>query len=101
MARSRSGVKRPGLEAGLRRGQRAPGLERRVGSQRGRPLEERRGRREAAAALRSSARPLQRGSDGFVGPGRGKRPMPGAAVGVELEIAHLGQGFVHAASIVG
>ena len=53
-------VERAGLEARLRRGQRAPCLERRVGSQSGRPLEERRCGREPAAALRSPCGALER-----------------------------------------
>ena len=93
-------VERPGLEAGLRRGQRAPGLERRVGGQSGRSLEERRCGREPAAALRSSRGALERGGDGFVGSCGGECAVPGVAVGVELEIAHLGERLVRAPSFV-
>ena len=93
-------VERAGLEARLRRGQRAPCLERRVGSQRGRPLEERRCGREAAARLRSPCRALERGGDGFVGSGGGECAVPGVTVGVELEVAHLGERLVHAPSFV-
>ena len=89
-----------GLEARLRRGQRAPRLERRVGGQRRRPLEERRCGREAAAALRSSCGALEVGGHGFVGSGGGECAVPGAAVGGELGIAHLRQRVVHAPSFV-
>ena len=93
----RHGVERPRLEAGLGRGQRAPSLLRGIGSENGRPLEERGGGRGSAAALRSPRGALERGRDGFVGSGGGEREVPGVAVGVKFEIARLGERRVHAA----
>jgi hypothetical protein len=90
----------PGLEARLRRGQRTPGLEGRVRGQRGRPLQECRAGRDAAAALRSCCGAFQFGGHGLVRFGSREGAMPGAAVGGELGIAHLRQRVVHTPSLV-
>ena len=74
--------------------------ERRLGGQDGRPFEQRRRGREAAAALGSSCGALEVGGHGFVRSGGGERAVPGAAVGGELGIAHLRQRVVHAPSFV-
>ena len=90
----------PGLEARLRRGQRAPCLKDRVRRQSRRSLEERRSGRETTATLRSPCGALQVGRHGLVRFGSRKGAVPGTAVGGELGIAHLRQRVVHAPPFV-
>ena len=69
-----------GLQADLRRGQRAVGLPGRIGGQRDRTIEERRRRGESAAGLRPPGRALELERDLLVGGGGGLGPMPRPAI---------------------
>ena len=61
-------AERAGLHAGLRRGQDAFGMPRRIGGQQHRPLQERRGRGQPAAGLRPARRALQLAATSSSGP---------------------------------
>ena len=65
------------------------------GGQHRRALQERGRRGQAAAGLGPAGRTLQLGGDVLVGPGRGLGPVPGPAVGIDLQIGDLGQRTVH------
>jgi hypothetical protein len=92
-------VGRAGLVLGLRGGERAPGLARRVGGQLGRTLKERGRRGQAAAGLRPSRGPLEFTRDILVGVRNGMSAVPGTAIGIELRIDHLRQRGVHPPAI--
>ena len=84
-------VERAGVALGLGRREQALRPAGGVGGQRRRALQERGRRGQAAARLRAAGRALELRGDVLVGPGRGLRPVPGAAVGIELRIGDLGQ----------
>ena len=84
-------AERAGLQAGLRRGQDAFGVSRRVGGQCHRSFEERRGRGHSAAGLRPAGRAFELGGDVLVRPGRGLGPVPGPAIRIGLRVSRLGQ----------
>ena len=84
-------AERAGPQAGLRRGQRAPGPARRIGRQRRRPLPERRGGGQPAAGLGPPGRPFELGGDVLIRPGRGRGPVPGPPVRIGLRVGGLGQ----------
>jgi hypothetical protein len=84
-----------GLHVGLRRGQRALGTPRRVGGQRHRSLQERRGRGQPAAGLRPPGRTLQLRGYLLIRPGRGLGLVPGPPIRIENRVGHLRQRGVH------
>ena len=63
----------------------------RIGGQRHRALQERRGRGQPAAGLRPPGRPLQLRRDLLVRSGRGLGPVPGPAIRIGQRVGHLGQ----------
>ena len=68
------------------------------GRQHRRALEERGRRGQTPAGLRPAGRALEFPGDVLVGPGRGLRPVPGAAVGIGLRVGGLRQRAVHVLS---
>ena len=88
-------AERAGLQAGLRRGQDASGVPRRIGGQRHRSFKERRGRGQPAAGLRPAGRTLELRGNLLVRPGSGLGPVPGPAVRIGLRVGRLGQRRVH------
>ena len=101
MARSsRAAIRRAGLVAALRGGERAARARLGLGRQDRRRAEERRRRREAPACLRSAGRFLQLGGDVLVEARSRVREMPGAAVGVGLRVGRLGEGAVCPPAVV-
>ena len=71
-----------------------------LGCQRGGALEEGSDGRQSAARLRPSGGALELGGDLLVGHGRRLRPVPGAAIRVELRIGCVRQRAVDLASLV-
>ena len=86
-----AGAEAAGLQAELRRRQRAVGLPGRIGGQRHRALQERRRCGEAAAGLRLPGRGLQLDGDLLVGGGGGLAPMPRPAIRIGDPVGRLGQ----------
>ena len=84
-------AERTGLHAGHRRSEDAFGMPRRIGGQQHRPVQERRGRGQAAPGLRPARRLLKLDGDLLVRPGRGLGPVPGPAIRIDLRIGHLRQ----------
>ena len=77
-----SGLERAGVEARLRRRQRALHLLRWIQCQRGRALKEGRGSRRPTTGLRTTGRALELQRDLLVRPCRSRSQMPGTAVRV-------------------
>ena len=94
-------VERAGLEARLRRGQRALRAPRRVGGQRDGALQERGRGGESAASLRPAGRALELGGDLLVGSRRRSGAVPGAPVRVRLGVGGVGEGAMDAVAILG
>ena len=92
-------VERAGLQVGLRRRQHALGAAGRIDRQVGRPPQERGRGGEPAAGLRPARRALELGRDVLVGPARGLRAVPGAAIRLERGIGHVRQRAVHALAL--
>ena len=88
-------AERSGLQVGLGRGQAAFGTPGRIGGQRHRALEERRGGGQPAARLRPPGRPLQLCRDLLVRARRGLGPVPGPPVRIGDRVGHLRQRRVH------
>ena len=63
----------------------------RIGGQRDRSLQERRGRGQSAAGLRPPSRPFQLRCDLLVRPDHGLGPVPGPAIRIGQRVGHLGQ----------
>ena len=76
---------------GLRRRQRSPGAPGAVGSERRRPLEEHRRRRQPATRLRSLGRALQLGGEILVSSERSLGAVPRPAIRICLRIGRFGQ----------
>ena len=93
-------LERAGLEARLRRGQRALGSSRRVDRELGGALQERGRRGDAAAGLRTAGRAFELGGDLLVGPRGGAGAVPGPPVRVGLGDGGIGQGTMHAVPVV-
>jgi len=72
----------------------------RVGSQLGRPLQERGGRRDAAAAPRPVGRTFQLAGDRLVGSWRRLCTMPRSAIGLELRIRSRRQCAMHLLAVM-
>ena len=94
-------VERAGLEARLRRGQRALGSSRRIDRELGGALQERGRRGDAAASLRTAGRAFELGGDLLIGPRGSAGAVPGPPVRVGLGDGGLGQRAVHAVPVVG
>jgi hypothetical protein len=90
-------AERARLQAGLRRGQRAIGVPPAIPRQRDGAPEERRRGGEAAARLRPHGGAFELDGHPLVRPGRGRREMPGAAVGIAAGFRHLRQGAMDVA----
>ena len=88
------------LELRLRRGQSALRATGRLGRQRGRALEEGRGGGETAPRLRTGCGAFQLRGDLLVGHGCRLRPVPGAAIRVDLRIGRFREGAVDLAALI-
>ena len=85
----------------LGRRQRALARARRLGCQRGGPLEKRRRGGQPAPRLRAAGRPLELGGDILVRAGRRLGQVPRPPVGIDLRVGRLGQRPVHLAPSFG
>ena len=92
-------IRRGSLELGLSGGERSRSPAGGVGSELGRPLQERGRGRDAAAALCAVGRALELVGHRLVGPRGSVGAMPRPAIGIDLRIGRLGQRTMHALAV--